>query len=202
MGVLPGLLRSGLHGRQHRRGAVHATKTIAACLLALAAFATGTASAQGQAPSDAPSATRLAGQGRLHWLGLSLYDARLWVGPDFAPAQFARHPFVLELAYLRSFRGEDIARRSLAEMRRAAAFGEEQAQRWESALRALLPDVAPGDRIAGEHRPGRGVRFSVNGKPAGELADPEFARLFFGIWLAPTTSEPGLRAALLGEAAR
>jgi hypothetical protein len=124
------------------------------------------------------------------------------VAPGFAPADYARHAFVLELAYLRAFRGEDVARRSLQEMRRAADIGAEQAQRWESALRAVLPDVAPGDRIAGVHRPGRGVRFSVNGRPAGELADPEFARLFFGIWLAPTTSEPGLRAALLGEAAR
>jgi hypothetical protein len=155
-----------------------------------------------EAPSDAPPAARLAGQGRLHWFGLALYDARLWVSPAFAPAEYARHAFVLELAYLRSFRGSDIARRSLVEMRRVAEIDDAQAVRWEAALRALLPDVAPGDRVAGAHRPGRGVRFSVNGKPAGELADPEFARLFFGIWLAPTTSEPGLRAALLGEAAR
>ena len=153
-------------------------------------------------PPDAPAAARLAGQGRLHWWGLALYDARLWVGPSFAPADYARHAFVLELAYLRPFRGEDVARRSLVEMRRVADIDDARAGRWEASLRALLPDVAAGDRVAGAHRPGGGVRFSVNGKPAGEMADPEFARLFFGIWLAPTTSEPGLRAALLGEAAR
>ena len=37
----------------------------------------------------------------------------------------------------------------------------------------------------------------MNGKPTGEIRDAEFARLFFGIWLSPKTSEPELRAALL-----
>ena len=32
---------------------------------------------------------------------------------------------------------------------------------------------------------------------AGEILDARFSRLFFAIWLAPTTSEPGLRQALL-----
>jgi hypothetical protein len=34
----------------------------------------------------------------------------------------------------------------------------------------------------------------------GEVRDATFARLFFGIWLSPRTSEPQLRAALLGLA--
>jgi glucose/arabinose dehydrogenase len=130
----------------------------------------------------------LAGQGRLTFLGLSVYDARLWVGPAFEAGGFANHPFVLELAYLRGLQGAQIARRSVEEMRRSGPLPDEQASRWEAA----------GDRIAGVHRPGRGAVFLVNGKPAGEIADPEFARRFFAIWLAPTTSEPALRAALLG----
>jgi hypothetical protein len=140
----------------------------------------------------------LAGQGRLTFLGLSVYDARLWVGPAFDAAAFANHPFVLELAYLRGLEGAQIARRSVQEMRRSGPLPDEQASRWEAALRAVIPDVGAGDRIAGVHRPGRGAVFLVNGKPAGEIADPEFARRFFAIWLAPTTSEPALRAALLG----
>lgn len=41
--------------------------------------------------------------------------------------------------------------------------------------------------------------FLVNGKAVGEVADAEFAQRFFGIWLAPTTSEPQLREALLAN---
>ena len=64
----------------------------------------------------------------------------------------------------------------------------------------MFPDVAEGDRISGVHKPGQAARFHVNGRYAGELADGEFARLFFGVWLSPQTSEPALRDALLGRA--
>jgi hypothetical protein len=33
----------------------------------------------------------------------------------------------------------------------------------------------------------------------GDIADAEFARLFFGIWLSPRTSAPALRQALMGN---
>ena len=143
-------------------------------------------------PAAAP-----AGQGRLHFWGLPIYDARLWVAPGFRQSEFTRHGFALELTYLREFSGADIARRSVSEMRRAGDFAPSQAAAWEGALRGLLPDVGPRDRITGIHRPGRGALFLVNGKPAGEIADSRFAALFFSIWLGPKSSEPGLRESLL-----
>ena len=42
----------------------------------------------------------------------------------------------------------------------------------------------------------------MNGKAKGEIADAEFDRLFFGIWLSDATSEPALRQALLAQTAR
>lgn len=144
---------------------------------------------------------RLAGEGRLRFLGLALYDARLWTGPEFAATAFERHPFVLELAYLRAFRGADIADRSLEEMHRLDPIAPPDAARWRSRLRELLPDVREGDHIAGVHRPGGGVTFHLNGRPLGEVADHRFAARFFAIWLSPATREPGLRAALLQKAA-
>ncbi len=66
-------------------------------------------------------------------------------------------------------------------------------------MRRLFPDVAEGDALSGEHQPGVGARFARNGRPLGEVADPGFSRAFFSIWLDPRTSEPGLRAALLGQ---
>ena len=49
--------------------------------------------------------------------------------------------------------------------------------------------------------PGVGARFFVNGALRGEPKDADFARLFFGIWLSPRSSEPALREALLGRTA-
>jgi hypothetical protein len=167
----------------------------------LACSATFLLAQAGDAPPPGAARMQAAGSGTLTWFGIRAYDARLWVAPGFRADQYAQHALVLELRYLRAFTARDIARRSLAEMRRAAPIATPAAQDWEAQLAKLLPDVVPGDRIAGFLRPGEGARFLVNGRAVGDIADPRFAALFFGIWLAPTTSEPALRAALLANTA-
>lgn len=140
---------------------------------------------------------RLLGKGRLTVWGFQVYDARLWVAPGFRADNLAAHAFALELDYLRDFDAIDVAERSILEMRRSVAISEAQARAWTAQMLRVIPDVKKGDRIMGVNRPGVGVLYLVNGKPSGEIRDAEFARLFFGIWLAPKTSEPKLRAALL-----
>lgn len=144
-------------------------------------------------------AAALAGQAKMSFWGFDVYQASLWVAPGFSAATYADHAFALELSYLRSFSGADIAKRSLTEMARQAPIRGDQGQRWGDQMRALFPDVKSGDRLTGIHRPGLGARFLLNGQLRGEIADPEFARLFFGIWLSPQTSEPNLRLALLQQ---
>jgi hypothetical protein len=65
-------------------------------------------------------------------------------------------------------------------------------------MQAAFPDVKAGDRISGSFEPEAAAQFFVNGQPRRRIADASFARLFFGIWLSPQTSEPGLRQQLLG----
>jgi len=141
--------------------------------------------------------SRLIGKGRLTFWGFQVYDVRLWVLPGFKPDTLAVHPFALEMSYLRGFDSQDVAERSIAEMRRSASISDAQAKAWIDDMMRALPDVKKGDRVMGIHRPGVGAQFLMNGKPTGEIRDAEFARLFFGIWLSPKTSEPELRAALL-----
>jgi hypothetical protein len=149
--------------------------------------------------ADEVATARLVGQGRLTWWGFAAYDARLWAAPGLTQRAYGRHPFILELAYLRAFRAEDIARVSHEEMLRAQSAGAQDAQQWRIQLQALLPDVAPGDKIAGVHRPGLGARFYFNDRYLGEIADARFSLGFFGIWLGAATSQPALRAALFGD---
>ncbi|MEK9952967.1 MAG: chalcone isomerase family protein [Curvibacter sp.] len=193
MGVLSRLLRSGLRRGQYRRGAIHATKSVAALLIGLACL--------GARAETAPLAQlRAAGSGTYTYWGFEVYQASLWVEPGFEPAAFARQRHALELQYLRNFKGRDIAERSIEEMRRIGPFSETQARDWLQAMVAAFPDVRAGDRLLGVHLPGRGAQFYYNGRPTGEVRDPEFARLFFGIWLSEQTTAPRLRAALLGQA--
>ena len=143
-----------------------------------------------------PKAQRI-GTGRLTVWGFQVYDARLWAQPGFRAANFDRAPLALELSYLRAFKAEEVAERSIKEMRRSKPVSDAQASRWIANLLRVIPDIRTGDRVMGVHRPGVGAAFWVNGKNTGEVLDAEFAKLFFGIWLSPNTSEPKLRDALL-----
>ena len=145
---------------------------------------------------------QLAGSAKLTVWGFDIYRASLWVAPGFRPATYSQHAFALELAYLRKFEGSAITERTIEEMQRQAKIPAEKTRAWRDALLAIFPDVKPGDRITGIHQPGAGTRFLVNGKAKGEIADPDFDRLFFGIWLSDATSVPALRQALLAQTAR
>jgi hypothetical protein len=173
---------------------------MAASVLACAA----TSFAQAQAPTEpapyvrqALSSPTLSGQGQLRFLGLRIYDARLWVGPQFDALAYGAHPLALELTYHRAFTGAAIAERSIQEIQKQLALPAEQAARWQQDLTQLLPDVQAGDRLTGLYQPGQGMALWRAGEKLGTLRDPELAQRFFGIWLSPRTSEPRLRDALL-----
>jgi len=155
-------------------------------------------------PAELPTmleTPKWSGQARLTFFGLGIYDARLWVGPGFAQSNYAASPFLLELRYLRNLYGSAIAKRALQEMERVGPINDNQRKDWLAAMLQAFPDVQEGDRIAGLHQPGTGARFWHNGKLRASIADSEFSRYFFGIWLAASSSEPTLRAQLLQNAA-
>nr|WP_255501350.1 chalcone isomerase family protein [Mitsuaria sp. WAJ17] len=141
---------------------------------------------------------QLRGSGVLRFFGLRVYEARLWTTPAFSAEDYASQRLGLVLSYDRRLEGAAIADRSIAEMRRVGAFSEVQAQQWLILMKQAFPDVKPGDRLLGWHDGQGGVRFYYNGRQTAELSDPLYARLFFGIWLAPQSSAPALRQSLLG----
>lgn len=162
--------------------------------------------ALGNGPVTPPTVVRqalgdvfLAGTGQMRFWGMSIYDARLWVDARFDVQTFDAHPFALELTYHRAFTSAAIAERSLDEIQRQRPVSSEQRERWLQALAAVLPDVQAGDQITGVYLPGQGMRLWRGNQPLGSIRDVELARLFFGIWLSPRTSEPGLRSALLAN---
>ncbi len=195
--VLLGVLGVAAVGLVHAQSAEIRTESAAAPTSAVTALATSSTGDTRPELGTLLPQSRLIGKGRLTFWGVQVYDARLWALPGFKPDTLAVHPFALELAYLRGFDNRDIAERSIAEMRRSASISQAQAKAWIDEMMRVLPDVKKGDRIMGIHRPGVGAQFFMNGQPTGEIRDAEFARLFFGIWLSPKTSEPELRAALL-----
>jgi hypothetical protein len=142
---------------------------------------------------------RLQGQGRLRFLGLRVYEAKLWVGAQAVSDAWADVPFALELDYARELPGKKIAERSLVEMKRQGDVSDEVGTRWLGLMQQVFPDVKAGDRLSALNVPGSGMRFFFNGLVRAEPRDADFARVFFGIWFSPRTSEPQLREALLGR---
>ena len=157
----------------------------------------GAQTAPSEVSGEWPQA-RLVGSGRLRFFGLHIYDARLWAPSRVQADVWASQALALELQYARALNGRLIAERSLEEMRRQGALDRDLAERWLQTMTATFPDVREGDRLTGIHRPGESARFFLNGGFKGEWRDADIARQFFGIWLAPQTSEPALRTALFG----
>ncbi len=162
------------------------------------------ASVQASAPEPTVSAALQGKQAtdkvRLRVWGFEVYDASLYTTNGFNAEQFGDHRFGLELSYLRSFKGSDIAERSIDEIRNVTELTPEQSERWLKAMTSLFPDVQRGDRITGVHVPGSGARFYLNDRLLGDIADEAFSRNFFGIWLSAKTSQPRMRESLIGQA--
>ncbi len=50
-----------------------------------------------------------------------------------------------------------------------ATFTPTQAEHWQQALQAALPDVKAGDRLTGLYQPGQGAVFQINGQAVGAV---------------------------------
>jgi hypothetical protein len=142
------------------------------------------------ANTDPTAGLKRWGNGEFRRFGFLVYEATLWAGDD--PQ---RPPLALRLDYKRTIAGSAIAEASVKEMR-ALGADEVALKRWGEQMTRIFPNVKDGDFIVGQYEPGV-ARFHFNGRLVGEVADADFARAFFGIWLDAKTSAPGLRAALL-----
>ncbi len=142
---------------------------------------------------------RLVGQHLFKFFGLEIYHISLWSSPEWNPEKWNQHSFALSLLYSRNLSGEEIAKRSIAEIKKQMVLGDDTAQQWLSQLRVLIPTVKPGDRLTGVYQPSGGLVFWMGSKKLGDIKDPALAEAFMGIWLSTKTSEPKMRKKLLGD---
>ena len=155
-------------------------------------------------PDGADGEPRLGvrGRGTLRFMGLAVYEAELAVAAGFDPARPEASAFELKLAYLRKLSGAAIVDRSIQEMRRGGEIAPADEARWREFMARAFPDVNRGDVIVGRWQPrAASSSFAHNAGAPVELLDPVFGPRFFGIWLAPHSSQPELRERLLGRSA-
>lgn len=135
------------------------------------------------------------GKARLTMYFFKVYDATL-----YAPSGHWQEsqPFALNLHYLRDFKGSEITRRSLEEIRAQGYRNEARLTDWSAKLMAIIPDVSAGAEITGVRDSAGNTTFFLGDRKLGMVADPEFTQHFFDIWLGLKTSQPILRRKLIG----
>lgn len=141
-------------------------------------------------------ATAPYGEGTLKRLLLHVYDAAVWT--DDATWSMDS-TFALEIHYDLDFDNDELADRSIDEMRHVGTVSKAQEPSYHDQLMKIFPNVKSGDVITALYMPGKGLTFYHNDKKVGVITDKQFAEGFLSIWLSPNTSEPQLRQALLGN---
>lgn len=139
---------------------------------------------------------QLVGETRFTKLIWDVYDIGLFASHGTWNSD---EPYALSLYYLRDLEGNDIAKRSIKEIRGLGFTDEVKLAAWHEQMRAIFPDVTNGSELTGIYIPGEETRFYQGRALLGTVGDPEFGKQFFGIWLHEKTSQPELRRHLLGK---
>ena len=140
----------------------------------------------------------MVGQAKLKVLVWEVYDSAL-----FTPSGTwqGEAPYQLSLIYLRNIP----ARKLVEETEKAwqkQGRNHPKLNEWLALLGELWPDITKGDNLVfGLNASGDSV-FWFNGSPIGGIDDRDFGPLFGGIWLAPDTPRPELRAQLIGSTSK
>lgn len=141
------------------------------------------------------------GSGTARYAGvISVYQAAL-----YAPASTARGdildtdvPKRLEIVYSRSIEKAHLIKAAEHALQRQQT--PETLDRWRATineLHAAYQDVSAGDRFALVLIPEQGLSLELNGQGLLRIDQPDFARLYFGIWLGETPLSASLRDDLL-----
>ncbi|MGI4858465.1 MAG: chalcone isomerase family protein [Janthinobacterium lividum] len=148
-------------------------------------------------PEQVPAA-RLSGTATMHRYGRAVYAVKLFIDPGtFSPEDLTRESFALDFEYVKPCTGAAIADAIRSQMADMGIASASQRRAWDARLRALLPNLETEDHLSAVFQPEHGTRFYRNGAPLGAIPGHAFARAYFGIWLDPASTVPGLRAQLL-----
>ncbi len=134
------------------------------------------------------------GEGTLHFMLLHVYDTSLWTD---AKTFSYEQPFALSITYRMNFSKEELAERSIKEIKHAHYLPDGTLARYKKIFLKIYPNVRKGDRITAVYNENKQVELYYNGSLYGTVEDKEFATRFFDIWLGEKTSELKLRNKLL-----
>ena len=136
------------------------------------------------------------GKGQMSVLWFDVYRARL-LSPqkEYQPQLY---PQVLEITYLRKITAADLVDATVEQWQHLQ-YSAEDIESWKAVLVGLWPDVDEQHTLAFAAVSKDKGHFYFNGQPLGTITEAGFADAFVSIWLSEQSSQPALRAQLIGE---
>ncbi|WP_300657050.1 chalcone isomerase family protein [Pseudomonas sp.] len=141
-------------------------------------------------------------QSVLRYLWVDVYAAALYAEPKVSAAQALerQRSLRLELFYFRNIERTDVIEAAWITLKRQQDQPTLERLRSDlDALHASFRDIKPGDRYALNYNADSGLSLERNGKTAFASSNPELARAYLGIWLAPNGLSESLRSSLLND---
>lgn len=136
------------------------------------------------------------------FLKVDVYVAGLYVQhPTSNPAQLVGSDETkqLVLRFVRDVGHDDIVKAWHEGFQRNATVPLARLQPYIAQLDAWMPSFSDGDTLTFTYVPRAGVTVAVNGVRRGVIADADFARSLFSIWLGPRPPSGDLKRGLLGS---
>lgn len=136
------------------------------------------------------------GEGQMSVMFWDLYKAELFgQTPSY---QSDTSPVALKITYLRDIDKEDLIEATLDQWGHIG-YENESIPKWATQLEQIWPDIKEGSQLTIRvHSDGSSDFYDATSK-IGSMEDPQFGKAFLAIWLSEKTSEPKLRAKLIGE---
>lgn len=103
----------------------------------------------------------------------------------------------MELVFLRSVSGEDVAKAISDGFDNNAGAALPALKERINKFGGLIPNLKNGDKLVFTYRPGQ-LEVQANGKTAGVIEGKDFADALFRVWLGPKPSDKALKTGLLG----
>lgn len=138
------------------------------------------------------------GRIRFSVLFWKVYDSRLLtLTGDYDENSY---PKQLEITYLRDIDKQDLVDNTEKQWQHLN-YSAEQYQEYLPWLAEVWPDIKKGQQLSIVVDQDTS-QFYFNGKAIGQPRSRTFGDMFLAIWLSPNTSEPKLRAELIGHATK
>ena len=138
----------------------------------------------------------------LTYLWVDVYAAAFYAPPQVSANQAFNQPLNqrLELYYFRAIERQDVIKAAWVTLKQQHdPTTLERLRPGIDALHGQFRDIRPGDRYALNFSDASGLTLERNGEIAFTSPDPQLAKAYLGIWLAPNGLSDALRSSLLAD---